>query len=85
MPVSFLRPNEKPIIPAEMEKFSDDLTARVYEAQAAQLREAGERMGNDAVRAHKRKSELDPEVDENYVHPGGLRRSSRLMKSARLI
>jgi len=82
MPVSCLRPNEKPIIPAEVEKFSDDLTARVYEAQ---LREAGERMGNDAVRAHKRKSDSDPEVDENYVHPGGLRRSSRLMKSARLI
>lgn len=68
-------------MPADREKFADDLTARVYEAQ---LREASERTGNDAVRVHKRKSDLDPEVDENYIHPRGLRSSSRLMKSARL-
>jgi len=82
MPVSCLRPNEKPTIPADIEKISDNLTTRVY---GAQLREATERGGNDAVRAHKRKSESDPEVDKNYNNPGGLRRSSRLMKSARLI
>ena len=82
MPVNCLWPNEKCTVPADMEKFSDDLTARVYEAQ---LRDASERTGNDVVRAHKRKSDSDPEVDENHIHPGGLRRSGRLMKSTRLI
>ena len=67
-------------MPVDKEKFADDLTARVYEAQ---LRNARKLKANNATRAHKRKAELDPEVDENYIHPKGLRRSRRLWKIAR--
>jgi hypothetical protein len=81
MPINFLRPNEKPLMPADREKFADDLIARVYEAH---LREASERMGNGTIKALKRKVDVNPEIDENYIHPEGLRRSSRLVKIARL-
>jgi hypothetical protein len=81
MPINFLRPNEKPLMAADREKFADDLMARVYEAH---LREASERMGNNTIKTLKRKVDVNPEIDENYIHPEGLRRSSRLVKIARL-
>ena len=67
-------------MPADREKFADDLTARVYKAH---LRDASKQKANNATRAHKRKAELDPEVDENYIHPEDLRRSRRLWKIAK--
>jgi len=80
MPINCLRPNEKLTMPADRQKFARDLVARVYEAQ---LKDESKQKSNNAIRAHKRKADLDPEVDENYIHPEGLRRSSRLWKIAR--
>ncbi|KDR77891.1 hypothetical protein GALMADRAFT_138062 [Galerina marginata CBS 339.88] len=81
MPVDLFHCDEEPTMPADREKFADALTARVYESQ---LRKEREQRAKNAIRVQKRKRDSEPEVDDSYIQPEGLRRSSRSLKSAKL-